>query len=91
MRSGLYQLSGCLLTGSEHSGIGGLLYIARISRKMVENRVYTAQGILERITVKQLLVPVVSLMTRLATVPARTQIGLGLLLPLSVMRRLLVA
>ena len=37
--------------GSEHSGIGGLPYVAGISRKIVVNRVYTAQGILERINV----------------------------------------
>ena len=36
--------------GSEHLGIGGLPYIAGISRKIVENCVYTAQGILERIS-----------------------------------------
>ena len=51
MRSGPFQLSGCLLAGSEHSGIGGLPYVAGISRKIVENPVYTAQGILERISV----------------------------------------
>ena len=37
--------------GSKCLGIGGLPYIARISHKIVENCVYTAQGILEHINV----------------------------------------
>ena len=40
-----------LLTGSERLGIGGLPYVAGVSRENVRYRVYTAQGILERITV----------------------------------------
>ena len=40
-----------LLASSEHSGIGGLLHVAGVSRENVRYRVYTAQGILERINV----------------------------------------
>ena len=39
-----------LLAGSERSGIGGLPHVAGVSRENVGYRVYTAQGILERIT-----------------------------------------
>ena len=42
-----------LLAGSERSGIGGLLHVAGVSRENVGYRVYTAQGILERISVNQ--------------------------------------
>ena len=38
-----------LLAGSECSGIGGLPHVAGVSRENVGYRVYTAQGILERI------------------------------------------
>ena len=38
-----------LLAGSERSGIGGLPHVAGVSRENVGYRVYTAQGILERI------------------------------------------
>ena len=37
--------------GSERSGIGGLLHVVGVSRKIVGNCVYMAQGILERITI----------------------------------------
>ena len=40
-----------LLAGSECLGIGGLPHVAGVSRENVGYRVYTAQGILERITV----------------------------------------
>ena len=49
VRSSPFQLSGCLLTGSERSGIGGLPHVAGVSRENVGYHVYTAQGILERI------------------------------------------
>ena len=39
-----------LLAGSEHSGIGGLPHVAGVSCENVRYRVYTAQGILERIS-----------------------------------------
>ena len=39
-----------LLAGSEHSGIGGLPHVAGVKRGNVGYRIYTAQGILERIT-----------------------------------------
>ena len=39
-----------LLAGSERSGIGGLPHVARVRSENVRYRVYTAQGILERIT-----------------------------------------
>ena len=48
--SGLFQLLGCLLAGSEHLGIGGLPHVAGVSCKDVENCVYMAQGILECIS-----------------------------------------
>ena len=38
-----------LLAGSERSGIGGLPHVAGVSRENIINRVYMAQGILERI------------------------------------------
>ena len=38
-----------LLAGSERSGIGGLPHVAGVRRENVGYRVYTAQGILERI------------------------------------------
>ena len=41
-----------LLAGSERSGIGGLPHVAGVSRENVGYRVYTAQGILERINGK---------------------------------------
>ena len=40
-----------LLTGSEHSGIGGLPHVARIRRENVGYCIYMAQRILECITV----------------------------------------
>ena len=39
-----------LLASSEHSGIGGLPHVAGVSHENVGYRVYTAQGILERIS-----------------------------------------
>ena len=39
-----------LLAGSERSGIGGLPHVAGVSHENVGYRVYTAQGILERIS-----------------------------------------
>ena len=39
-----------LLAGSEHSGIGGLLHVARVRCESVRNRVHMAQGILECIS-----------------------------------------
>ena len=38
-----------LLTGSECSGIRGLLHVARVSHENVKNCVYTDQGNLEHI------------------------------------------
>ena len=42
-----------LLAGSEHSGIGGLPHVAGVRRENVGYCVYTAQGILERISDKK--------------------------------------
>ena len=46
-----------LLAGSKRSGIGGLPHVAGVSRENVGYHVYTAQGILERISASLLRLP----------------------------------